>query len=275
MKGGLHGLAGGEAAPSADWTIPQDWDRYTNAEHALWGELYSRQIAAIEGRACQAFLDGLKALPIGPHEIPRFDELNQTLKATTGWEVVAVPGLVPDDVFFEHLANRRFPSGQFLRKPHERDYLQEPDIFHDVFGHVPMLMNPIVADFICDYGKGGLRALSLGVLDNLARLYWYTIEFGLVMEAGQMRIFGAGILSSFGETKYALESQKPLRIGFDMARVMRTLYRIDDFQEVYFVLDSFERLLGFSKIDFAPIYEALKQQSPLKPRETVPEDRFI
>jgi phenylalanine-4-hydroxylase len=188
---------------------------------------------------------------------------------------VAVPGLVPDDVFFEHLANRRFPAGQFIRRPQELDYLQEPDVFHDIFGHVPMLMHPVMADFLQAYGVGGLRAQRLGALPMLARVYWYTVEFGLVREAGDLRIFGAGIVSSAAESRFCLESSSPNRIGFALARVMRTRYRIDDFQPTYFVLHRLDDLLHLAEVDFAPLYEQVAPLPPLEPDTVLPEDIVI
>jgi phenylalanine-4-hydroxylase len=243
---------------AADWTIPQSWDAYTEVEHQTWDTLYARQTALLPGRACDAFLHGLKALDLGAGGIPDFDVINPKLQALTGWTVVCVPGLVPDEVFFDHLANRRFVSGQFIRKPDQLDYLQEPDIFHDVFGHVPMLTDPDFADYMEAYGKGGQRAASLGVLANLARLYWYTVEFGLVQAAEGLRIYGAGIVSSATESVFALEDASPNRLGFDLTRVMRTPYRIDDFQQVYFVIDSIEQLERETLKDFGPVYAAVK-----------------
>jgi phenylalanine-4-hydroxylase len=174
-----HGAAAvDEQRPErADWTIDQGWSSYTAQDHAVWKTLFERQRRLLPGRACDEFVAGMKNLPIGADQIPNFEKLSDTLMKHTGWQVVAVPGLVPDDVFFEHLANRRFPSGQFIRKPDQLDYLEEPDVFHDVFGHVPMLMNPVIADYIQAYGEGGPRAKRLGVLENLARVYWYTVEF--------------------------------------------------------------------------------------------------
>jgi hypothetical protein len=175
-----HGAAAGEAGrpERPDWTIDQDWEHYTAAEHAVWRTLFNRQTKLLPRRACDEFVQGMRALPIGADRIPDFRHLNEVLSKRTRWQVVAVPGLVPDEVFFEHLANRRFPAGQFIRKPEQLDYLEEPDVFHDVFGHVPMLMNPVIADYIQAYGIGGLRAQKLGVLQYLARVYWYTVEFG-------------------------------------------------------------------------------------------------
>jgi len=242
---------------AADWTIPQDWARYTEVEHQTWDTLYARQMKILPGRAAQVFLDGLAALDLNTGGIPDFEVMNPKLQALTGWTVVCVPGLVPDEVFFDHLANRRFPSGQFIRRPDQLDYLQEPDIFHDVFGHVPMLTNPDFAAYMEAYGKGGQRAAALGMLPNLARLYWYTVEFGLMREDDALRIYGAGIVSSATESVFCLEDASPNRLGFDLERVMKTLYRIDDFQQVYFVIDTIEQLKRETLQDFAPIYERL------------------
>ena len=255
-----------------DWTIDQQWDAYTPAQHAVWKTLFARQSALLPGRACDEFVAGMRALPIGADTIPDFRRLSDVLLKHTGWRIVAVPGLVPDDVFFEHLANRRFPAGHFIRQPHELDYLEEPDVFHDVFGHVPMLMNPVIADYIQAYGVGGLRARNLGVLEQLARVYWYTIEFGLVRQRNGLRIYGSGIVSSHSETRFALESESPNRIGFDLLRVMRTRYRIDDFQETYFVIDSLDALLQLARIDFAPVYERVRGLSELAPSDALSED---
>jgi phenylalanine-4-hydroxylase len=272
-----HGVAAGALAPSPDWTIPQAWESYGAAEHGVWKTLYERQTRLLEGRACAAFLAGLKDLPMDAHAIPHFGRLSDTLMRRTGWQVVAVPGLIPDEVFFDHLAHRRFPAGQFIRKPDQLDYLEEPDVFHDVFGHVPMLMHPVMADFIQAYGEGGLRARRLGVLPHLARVYWYTVEFGLVREGGapggSLRIYGSGIASSAAETVFALESESPNRVAFDLERVMRTEYRIDDFQEIYFVLDDLEQLLELARIDFAPVYERARAGATLAPGELAAGDR--
>ncbi|HEY3814115.1 MAG TPA: phenylalanine 4-monooxygenase [Caulobacteraceae bacterium] len=257
---------------AADWTIPQGWDAYSADDHATWVTLYERQMKVLPGRACSAFMRGLDALDLHGGGIPDLRKLNPALKALTGWTVVCVPGLVPDDVFFDHLANRRFPAGQFIRRADQLDYSQEPDVFHDVFGHVPMLSNPVFADYMEAYGKGGLRALGLGQLHNLARLYWYTVEFGLIEEAGELRLYGAGIVSSSAESKFALESASPNRIGFDMARVMRTPYRIDDFQQVYVVIPSFQTLLTETLQDFGPIYAGLKDAADIPIDAVLPTD---
>ena len=260
---------------ASDWTIDQGWENYTQAEHDVWITLYERQTALLPGRACDEFLRGLDALDLHRSGIPDFKRINEELQRLTGWSVVAVPGLVPDDVFFDHLANRRFPAGQFIRKPHELDYLQEPDIFHDVFGHVPMLTDPTFADYMQAYGQGGQRALGLGRLTNLARLYWYTVEFGLMETQAGLRIYGAGIVSSRTESIFALDDPSPNRIGFDLERVMRTPYRIDDFQQVYFVIPSIQTLQEVTLRDFGPLYDRLAGASDLGIAEITGADRVI
>jgi phenylalanine-4-hydroxylase len=259
----------------ADWTIDQQWERYTPEQHAVWKTLFERQSKLLVGRACDEFVVGMKALPISPDQIPDFRQLSEVLKQHTGWEVVAVPGLVPDEVFFEHLANRRFPAGQFIREANQLDYLQEPDVFHDVFGHVPLLMNPIIADYIQAYGVGGLRAKEKGVLDLLARVYWYTVEFGLVQQKDGLRLYGAGIVSSYTESIFALDDCSPNRVRFDLARVMQTDYRIDDFQETYFVIRDLEELLQLAQTDFAPLYEHVQHLPVLQPGTILPQDQLV
>jgi phenylalanine-4-hydroxylase len=259
----------------ADWTIEQGWERYSPEQHATWKTLYERQTKLLPGRACDEFVQGMRELPIGADQIPDFRRLSEVLMKRTGWQVVAVPGLVPDEVFFEHLANRRFPSGNFIRKPHELDYLEEPDVFHDVFGHVPMLMNPAIADYIQAYGEGGLRAQRLGKLANLARVYWYTVEFGLLRQADGLRIYGAGIASSYTESVFSLDDASPNRIRFDLERVLRTRYRIDDFQESYFVIDDLDELLALAQVDFAPLYERLEGKPEYEPGQLLPSDQLI
>ncbi len=246
-----------EGAP--DWTIPQNWSAYTAEDHATWDTLFARQSKLLPGRASNAWLRGLDVLKLSKPGIPDFEELSERLMKLTGWSVVAVPGLVPDDVFFDHMANRRFVAGNFIRRPDQLDYLQEPDVFHDVFGHVPMLADPVFADYLAAYGRGGQRALGLDALKYLGRLYWYTVEFGLIAEPEGLRIYGSGIVSSYAETRFALDDPSPNRIALDLARVMRTEYRIDDFQQNYFVIPSFDELLRLTvETDFAPLYEELK-----------------
>ena len=254
-----HVLDSPPAGAAADWTVSQDWSHYTAEEHATWDTLFARQAKLLPGRASDAWLRGLDVLKLSKPGIPDFEELSERLMRLTGWQVVAVPGLVPDDVFFDHMANRRFVAGNFIRRPDQLDYLQEPDVFHDVFGHVPMLADPVFADYLEAYGRGGQRALGLDALKYLGRLYWYTVEFGLIAEPEGLRIYGSGIVSSFAESRFALDDPSPNRIGFDIARVMRTEYRIDDFQQNYFVIPSFDELLRVTvETDFAPLYDTLK-----------------
>ena len=259
----------------ADHTIDQDWTAYTPEEHDRWDRLYARMAGLLPGRACAAFLAGLDRLTLSERGVPDMERLSDRLEAITGWRVVAVPGLVPDTVFFDHLANRRFPAGAFLRSEAEFDYIEEPDIFHDIFGHVPLLSHPPYAEFMAAYGQGGAKALAMGALPALARLYWYTIEFGLIREAGALRLFGAGIMSSPKETVFALDDASPNRVAFDLRRVMATDYRIDDFQQSYFVIDSFEDLLAATAEDFGPIYEAFPAQVPLAPEAVLPTDAVL
>ena len=277
MKPEKHGAAAGEAGKpdSADWTIDQGWENYTAEEHRVWKTLFERQSKLLPGRACDEFIQGMRNLTMDTDQIPDFRRLSEVLMKRTGWQVVAVPGLVPDEVFFDHLANRRFPAGHFIRKPEELDYLEEPDVFHDVFGHVPMLMHPVFADYMQAYGVGGLRARNLGMLPNLARVYWYTVEFGLIKQSEGLRIYGSGIASSYTETFFALDDASPNRIRFDVERVMRTQYRIDDFQETYFVIDGFEDLLNLAKIDFGPVYQRINGQPEFQPGDILPTEEPI
>src|SRR5947209_5027654 len=260
--------AGAEPGPgaAADWTIPQHWDELTDEDHWVWDTLFARQKVLLHGRAVGEFEESLEILQLSRPGIPNFDELNEKLEERTGWRVVAVPGLVPDDVFFEHLANRRFPAGNFIRKANQLDYLEEPDVFHDVFGHVPLLAQPAVADFMQELGLLGSKAIELGQLQRVARLYWYTVEFGLAHEGGKPRIYGAGILSSFGESHYSLESAKPHRFAFDLRRVLRTRYRTDAFQQSYFVINRFEDVLDLVREnDFASLCNELAGLPDVEP----------
>ena len=264
------------AGTAADWTIAQDWEHYTAAEHALWDRLFERQARMLPGRVTASFLAGLDILRMDRPGIPDFNALSERLMKATGWQVVAVPGLVPDAVFFDHLANRRFVAGRFIRTPEQLDYLEEPDVFHDIFGHVPLLANPVFADYMQAYGQGGLRAESLGAIDRVARLYWYTVEFGLVQEDGEPRLYGAGIVSSHAESRFALDDPSPNRLGFDLRRLMRTRYRIDDYQQTYWVIDSFEDLLRQTiETDFAPLFAELQDQPDIASDTVLPTDRVI
>ncbi|WP_213298489.1 phenylalanine 4-monooxygenase [Paraburkholderia sacchari] len=227
-----------------DFTVDQPLERYGAVDHAVWDRLYCRQMALLEGRACEAFIEGAQRIGLNVAHVPVFDAVSERLMAATGWRIVAVPGLVPERIFFEHLARRRFPVTWWMRRPDQLDYLQEPDCFHDLFGHVPLLTEPVFADAIHAYGQAAL-AVDESALPLLARLYWYTVEFGLMRDAGAphgVKIYGAGIVSSKGESLYSVESAAPNRLAFDLDRVLRTRYRIDTFQKTYFVIDSFARL---------------------------------
>ena len=240
-----------------DYTCPQEFAAYTPADHETYRRLYARQSALLPGLACDEFIAALPSLGAASH-IPRFDDINQRLVKATGWQVVAVPGLIPEVPFFTLLANRKFPVTDWIRKPEEFDYIVEPDVFHDLFGHVPLLFNPVFADHMQAYGAGGLKAHSLGACEQLARLYWYTIEFGLIQQKDGLRAYGAGILSSSGELVHAIKSAEPKRIALDVLRCMRTRYNIDSYQQTYFVIDSFQQLFDMTAPDFTPLYVQLK-----------------
>jgi phenylalanine-4-hydroxylase len=250
-----HGALASPTPPpgaATDWTVPQRWDELTAEDHWVWDTLFARQRSLLHGRAVAAFDEGLDVLSLSRPGIPNLDELNERLSARSGWTVVSVPGVVPDDVFFRHLSERRFPAGNFIRAADQLDYLEEPDVFHDVFGHVPMLAQPEVADFMQALGQLGLEAGDRGAQHRLARLYWYTVEFGLAREEGELKIYGAGILSSFGEAHYSLESARPHRLAFDLRRVFRTRYRTDAFQRSYFVIDRFQDVLDLVRRNDLP-----------------------
>ncbi len=258
-----------------DHMIEQDWDTYSAQDHATWRTLFERQSRLLVGRACDEYLAGLDQLGVCADGIPDFRRLNDVLGRTTGWQIVAVPGLISEAAFFGHMAERRFVATRWIRTPEQMDYLQEPDVFHDVYGHVPLLTNPAFADYLQAYGRGGLKALRLGALDMLARLYWYTVEFGLLRTPEGLRIFGAGIVSSKGESIYCLDDPTPNRIAFDLKRILRTRYRIDDFQETYFVIDSFEQLMAETAPDFAPIYRELEPLQEFAPGDIQPSDTLL
>ncbi len=257
-----------------DYTCDQAWESYTPEQHELYARLFARQSKLVPGRACDEFLKALTHLDMGAR-IPRFDQVSESLSRATGWQIVAVPGLIPEDAFFRLLSQRRFPVTVWLRTPEEFDYIVEPDLFHDLFGHVPLLFDPVFADYMQAYGKGGLKALQHNALELLARLYWYTVEFGLIDTPRGQRVYGAGILSSPGEVQRALVDPSPLRIGFDLRRVLRTRYEIDDFQKTYFVIDSFGQLFGETAQDFAPIYQQLLALPPHPSDQTQPGDRLL
>ncbi len=258
---------------TSDFAIAQNWREYSAEEHAIWRLLFERQQRLLCGRACDEFLAGLGGLGVAADGIPDFRRLSDVLDAATGWRIVAVSGLVPDDVFFAYLARRQFPSTCFIRRRDQLDYLQEPDVFHDICGHVPLLMDPVFADYMQAYGEGELKALGLGHLPHLARLYWYTVEFGLIATPEGLRIYGSGILSSAGESAYCLDDPRPNRVRFDLRRVMRTRYRIDSFQQTYFVIDDFQQLFDATRPDFAPIYQEIAALPDIEPDTLINSDR--
>lgn len=245
--------------------VEQPWHSYSETDHAVWRTLFLRQQAQLGTQACREFLDATADMGMSAEAIPKFADLNVILKARTGWEIIGVEGLLPELDFFTHLANRRFPVTWWIRRPEQLDYLSEPDLFHDLYGHVPLLMTPLFADYMQAYGQGGLRAHAIGsdALAQLTRLYWYTVEFGLIRSEQGLRIYGAGILSSKGECDYSLNSAAPNRIGFDLERVMSTRYRIDTYQKTYFVIDSFQQLFEATFADFGPIYQHLQARTAI------------
>ncbi len=257
-----------------DYTCLQNWASYTEADHDTYHRLYERQTALLPGLACNAFIEALPSLGV-KDRIPRFEEINERLKPATGWEIVAVPGLIPERPFFDLLANRRFPVTDWIRTPTEFDYIVEPDVFHDLFGHVPLLFNPVFADYVQRYGAGGLKAHDLGAGELLSRLYWYTIEFGLIRQDDGLRAYGAGILSSSGELRHSVTSPQPQRIALELLRCMRTRYKIDDYQATYFVIESFNQLFEMTAPDFAPLYKAVRSLGDLPADATIASDSSI
>jgi len=269
----LHVFDSPPPGVNPDWTMDQNWEAFTEAEHECWNLLVSRKAEAIAALASEAFVDGLGILELSKPGIPDFRELNPKLKAATGWEVVAVPGFIPNDAFFRHLSEKRFPVANFLRPANSLDYSEEPDMFHDLFGHLPMLTNPALGDFLVNYGHAGLRAEGLGAADFLARLYLHTVEFGLVIEKGRLRGYGAGLLSSLSETEHALTSPGVRRLFVDLPRMMRTRYHFDRFQETYFVINGFDDLLKLTEeTNFAAIYERIGSLPALEPGADCPGD---
>ena len=251
-------LRGDYSRAGADYAVEQNWSAYTPQEHALYRRLFERQAKLVPRYACPEWIDAIARLELAAREIPKFDEVSRQLRAATGWEIVAVPGLIPDDAFFTHLANRRFPVTVWLRRPDEFDYIVEPDVFHDFFGHVPLLFDRVYADHLYEYGKGGLKAMRLDAVKMLARLYWFTIEFGLMRTARGIRAYGAGLLSSGGELAYCVDDPRPRRLPFELERIIRTEYQIDRYQDTYFVIESFGQLMRETAPDFTPIYVRIR-----------------
>lgn len=257
--------------------VEQPWAQYSAVDHEVWGRLFRRQREILLGRACREFLEAQDVMGMSDQQIPRFDEINVILARKTGWQLIGVEGLLPELDFFEHLASRRFPVTWWIRKPEQMDYIAEPDLFHDLFGHVPLLMNPVFADYMQAYGAGGVKAHGIGpdALVNLTRLYWYTVEFGLIHQDDGLRIYGAGILSSEGESVHCLESASPNRVGFDLKRIMRARYRIDTFQKTYFVINDFAQLFDATRPDFSPIYAELSALPAVPAGSLLPTDQVL
>lgn len=273
---GTVALRGDYAGAAADYTVAQQWQLYTDDEHDIWRVLWERQIALAATHAAPEFKRGIDVLATRADRIPRFEETSDALQRCTGWRIVGVPGLIPEREFFQHLANRRFPVTVWIRRRDELDYLVEPDLFHDFFGHVPLLAEPAFADFVEAYGRLGPLAERHGALRMLARLYWYMVEFGLIHTAAGLRAYGAGMLSSAGETRYCLESREPNRIAFDLERVLRTGYMIDKFQKTYFVIDRYEQLFeAVLGADFGALFERWNEQAALAPESILPGDRVL
>ena len=256
--------------------VEQPWSSYAREDHATWAALFERQQRILVGRACRELIENPRLFGLSPDALPNFEYFNGVLNKATGWELIGVEGLLPELTFFDHLANRRFPVTWWIRRPDQIDYISEPDLFHDLFGHVPLLLNPVFADYMQAYGRGGVKAHGVGAeaLVNLTRLYWYTVEFGLIKQDDGLRIYGSGIVSSKGESIYCLESPAPNRIGFDLQRIMRTRYRIDTYQKTYFVIDSFEQLMRATEPDFTPYYAELAAQESI-PAGTVLQSDFV
>jgi len=245
-----------------DWTVPQLTDSYGAADHDVWRKLCAR---LVRRHAAPEFLATLGALDFGDG-IPRLDDISNLLKPRTGWEIVGVPGFLPDKIFFGHLAERRFPVTVWIRRPEEFDYIVEPDIFHDLFGHVPLLANPVFADFMQLYGTRARQAEAVGGAAMLSRLYWYTVEFGLIRAAGACKAYGAGLLSSPGEIVHALEDPRPHRVPFDLMRCLRTGFRIDEYQKTYFVVESYGQLFeSLESADLTACFRDCKDDAPLDP----------
>jgi phenylalanine-4-hydroxylase len=246
------------AKARADYTCDQDWARYSTADHQTYARLYRRQLQQLPGLACDEFIAAVQQLG-EPEHIPHFDAVSDRLVKATGWQIVGVPGLIPEEAFFALLAARKFPVTDWIRKPEEFDYVVEPDVFHDLFGHVPLLFNPVFADYMQAYGAGGMKASRLDAAELLARLYWYTVEFGLINTPQGLRAYGAGILSSAGELRHSVTSPQPERVAFDLQRLMRSRYTIDTYQSTYFVVDSFDQLFDATAPDFTPVYRQVRE----------------
>lgn len=227
-----------------DYVVPQNWDSFTKDDHAVWDLLFARQVELLGSRVVSAFLDGIDLLKLSHPGVPDVEGLNAILEPRTGWRTVAVPGLVPDDIFFAMLSERVFPVGNFIRTREQLDYLEAPDCFHDMFGHIPMLAHHEYAEMARHIGELGRVAIGAGEGHRVARIYWHSVEFGLATENGELKILGAGLASSFGESHSSLESGEVERLPFSVARAVNTPYRHDAFQPLYLVSRSLERTVA-------------------------------
>lgn len=237
---------------------------WSDEENQIWSELYARQIPLVKSRACPQFLEGLDRVGLNEDKIPQLPDINRELQAATGWQTAEVPALIPFSEFFRLLANKQFPVATFIRSREEFDYLQEPDIFHEVFGHCPLLSNPAFAHFTHTYGKLGLEASKEDRI-YLARLYWFTVEFGLVKCGDDLKIYGGGILSSPGETVYSLDSDTPQRKPLDPMDALRTPYRIDIMQPLYYILNQFDDLFSLAEMDIMAMVQEAKKLGLFEP----------
>jgi len=264
-------LAAGEWSPSppaspagrswADYLVPQDWAHFTAEEHGVWDTLFARQVPYLGQRIVTPFLEGIPALGLDEPGIPDLVRLNARLEPLTGWRCVSVPGLVPDDAFFAMLAERAFPIGNFIRGADSLDYLEQPDCFHDIFGHVPMLAHSHVARLMQALGRLGVEAIAGGFGETISRLYWHTVEFGLARESGEVKILGAGLASSFGEAHFAIEADVP-RPRFTPRDAAATGYRSDAFQPLYFVSDSLDEVAAeLELLDLAGLMQLTQTRS--------------
>lgn len=258
-----------------NYVVDQGYSKYTDEDHKIWSILHTKQGEILKNRASPEFLQGIEDMKLSPNHIPNFKELSNILQARTGWSIVPVPGIIPGYDFFCHLANKRFPAANWIRSKDQLEYLEEADLFHDIYGHVPLLTNPFFTDFMQTYGQKGLKAKDQGSLPFLAHLYWYTVEFGLIQTQNGLRISGSGIISSSGESVYSLESNEPNRIKFNLKRIMRTNYKIDTYQAVYFVINSYEQLFKEVNQDLMPIYKNLKGKDFYMPEILLDEDEIV
>jgi phenylalanine-4-hydroxylase len=227
-----------------DYVVPQGWEHFSAEDHAVWDLLFARQVELLGSRVVTPFLDGIDLLRLSHPGVPELAELNAILQPRTGWRTVAVPGLVPDDIFFAMLTERVFPVGNFIRTREQLDYLEAPDCFHDLFGHIPMLAHHDFAEMARHVGELGVAAIAAGEGDRVARIYWHSVEFGLAEEEGEMKILGAGLASSFGESHFSLESDAVERLPFSVARAVHTPYRHDAFQPRYLVSSSLDETVA-------------------------------